>query len=200
MIAIYGQTLGDVSLPDRFSWERELTTSVGEIGENRFTVRYTPTDVINYNIITGIEVVIHVKSNANAEILIDDYEVNEEKSIVSKILPGASVEEFKSHIRNTNYKIINGKGEELKEEDRIGTGYKIELESGKQYTLVVYGDLNGDGKVNVIDIARLQKVLTKISEETELIKIAADLKEDSKLDLNDLARLQKLATGQNIFK
>lgn len=200
LIAIYGQTLGDVSLPDGFSWERELTTSVGEIGENRFTVRYTPTDVINYNIITGIEVVIHVKSNANAEILIDDYEVNEEKSIVSKILPGVSVEEFKSHIRNTNYKIINGKGEELKEEDRIGTGYKIELESGKQYTLVVYGDLNGDGKVNVIDIARLQKVLTRISEETELIKISADLKEDSKLDLNDLARLQKLATGQNIFK
>lgn len=201
LIAIYGQTLKDISLPDGFSWEQDLTTSVGEIGENKFTVKYTPTDMINYNVIKGIEVIIKVKADTGKNIIIDNYEVDEDRMIIGKILPETDIDEFKSHIKNsTEYKIFDKNGKELQEKDKIGTGYKVEVESGKQYTLVVYGDLNGDGKVNVVDIARLQKILTKISNSTDLINLAADLKEDSILDLKDLARLQKLATGQNIFK
>lgn len=58
--ATLGDTLGDVALSEGFTWEAPLTTSVGEIGDNGFTVKYTPDDTNSYNIITNISVTITV--------------------------------------------------------------------------------------------------------------------------------------------
>ncbi len=60
LTASYGQTLVNVKLPKGFSFEDELTTSVGDAGENIFKVTYTPDDIANYEIVTGIEVKILV--------------------------------------------------------------------------------------------------------------------------------------------
>ena len=56
----YGSTLGDLPLPDGFSWQDELTTSVGEVGQHTFLVTYTPADTGAYNVVTNIEVTITV--------------------------------------------------------------------------------------------------------------------------------------------
>ncbi len=58
--ATYGQTLADVSLPTGFTWESETTTSVGNVGNNSFTIKYTPADTTNYKEIMGISVSINV--------------------------------------------------------------------------------------------------------------------------------------------
>ena len=58
--ASYGQTLADVVLPEGFSWEEPLTTSVGEVGPNVFHVTFTPADTTAFKTITGIEVTINV--------------------------------------------------------------------------------------------------------------------------------------------
>ena len=58
--AAYGQTLADVALPEGFSWEEPLTTSVGEVGSNIFHVTFTPADTTAFKTITGIEVTINV--------------------------------------------------------------------------------------------------------------------------------------------
>ncbi len=58
--ATYGQTLADVSLPAGFSWESPAGTSAGSVGSSNFTVRYTPADTSNYNIVTGIAVTVTV--------------------------------------------------------------------------------------------------------------------------------------------
>ena len=60
LTASYGATLQDVSLLHGFSWEDPVTTSVGAIGSNSFTVKYTPDNATCYNIITGISVSITV--------------------------------------------------------------------------------------------------------------------------------------------
>lgn len=64
LTAVYGQTLMDVELPfdnmGAFAFESSLTTSVGDAGEHVFTVSYTPYDTNNYNVISGIEVIITV--------------------------------------------------------------------------------------------------------------------------------------------
>ena len=60
LTATYGQTLADVTLPDGFSWEDPLTTSVGNAGAHTFKVTYTPEDTDNYNTITGIDVTLTV--------------------------------------------------------------------------------------------------------------------------------------------
>ena len=58
--ATYGQTLGDLTLPDGFSWEEPLTTSVGEVGSHVFHVTYTPSDTSAFQTVTGIEVTVTV--------------------------------------------------------------------------------------------------------------------------------------------
>ena len=64
LVATYGQTLGNITLPTGFSWTNETTTSVGNAGDNEFTVIYTPTDTANYNVIEDIEVVVAVAKKA----------------------------------------------------------------------------------------------------------------------------------------
>jgi len=61
LTAIFGQTLADVQLPPRFTWEQATDTPVGPVlGPNNFTVKYTPADPANYNDVTGIQVTIAV--------------------------------------------------------------------------------------------------------------------------------------------
>ena len=60
LVAIEGQTLADVKLPEGFTWGADETTSVGNPGTNTFTVTYTPADTDNYNTIEGIDVTLKV--------------------------------------------------------------------------------------------------------------------------------------------
>lgn len=57
-----GQTLGDIELPEGFTFdEDEDTTKVLDDGEYTTTVTYTPEDTKNYDVVEGIEVTIKVK-------------------------------------------------------------------------------------------------------------------------------------------
>lgn len=63
LTAVVGQTLADIQLPKGFTWQDAKTTSVGSAGTHTFKVTYTPTDTINYNIVTNITVTLTVKSS-----------------------------------------------------------------------------------------------------------------------------------------
>ena len=59
--ACVGSTLASVTLPAGFTWNDPTTTSVGAVGNNNFTVTYTPDDTTNYNVIDDIVVTIAVQ-------------------------------------------------------------------------------------------------------------------------------------------
>ena len=59
LTATYGQTLADVTLPEGFTWADDATTSVGNAGENKFWVVYTPEDTDNYESVR-VEVAVDV--------------------------------------------------------------------------------------------------------------------------------------------
>jgi hypothetical protein len=70
---------------------------------------------------------------------------------------------------NTSYtiKIYNYKNVELKDNQIAGTGSTIKFidENGSvqmEYCIIIYGDVNGDGKVNSIDLLVLQKHILEI--------------------------------------
>ena len=58
--SVYGQKLADIELPDRFSWQDNTSTSVGNAGKNIFYVQFTPANTKDYRIIKNIPVVIVV--------------------------------------------------------------------------------------------------------------------------------------------
>ena len=57
--AIEGQTLADVTLEEGFSFEDPLTTPVGAVGDNEFSVTYTPSSS-NYKVVGSAGLMVKV--------------------------------------------------------------------------------------------------------------------------------------------
>lgn len=60
-------------------------------------------------------------------------------------------------------------------------------------TAVLYGDINGDGKINNRDLAAMQKYLNGVTSSVDTE--AADVRYDGKINNRDLAQLQKYLNG-----
>ncbi|MBR6614149.1 MAG: leucine-rich repeat protein [Clostridia bacterium] len=56
---VEGQKLSEIVLPTGFSWQTPNTILSG-VGNKTYKVNYTPTDTVNYNTVTGIDVTITV--------------------------------------------------------------------------------------------------------------------------------------------
>ena len=63
--ATEGQILGDLKLPDGFSWQDELSTSVGDAGEHIFKAKFTPRDTVNYNVVEDVPVTVVVTESSD---------------------------------------------------------------------------------------------------------------------------------------
>ena len=59
--ATFGDTLGDIVLPNGFSWQDNANTSVGNAGIHSFSVIYTPSDTKNYETVQDIAATVVVK-------------------------------------------------------------------------------------------------------------------------------------------
>lgn len=57
------------------------------------------------------------------------------------------------------------------------------------------GDVNGDGKINSLDVLKLQRYLLNLETMSEKGKLAADLNGDGKVNSQDLLLLQKKILG-----
>ena len=67
LTATYGQTLADITLtnpggntPGTWEFVDAGTTSVGNAGEHTFQVKFTPTDAVNYNTLSNVDVTVTV--------------------------------------------------------------------------------------------------------------------------------------------
>ena len=97
----------------------------------------------------------------------------------------------------TSYRITRN-GTELysstnKTNDQIlATGDKIEFEN-QEYIVIITGDINKDGKSNIVDLARCMKVVLGKKELDTVEGFAADTNYDGKVNIIDLAKIRKLS-------
>lgn len=64
--ATQGQTLGEVQLPERWAWDSDVTTKVGEPGVNTFKAAYTPQDSDNYRTMRRVDIQVTVSASTPA--------------------------------------------------------------------------------------------------------------------------------------
>ena len=69
LTGVKGDTLNDVTLPDRFTWND--TSTVLTAGTNKYKATYTPEDTINYKTITDIDIEVVVKNTFNVITSVD---------------------------------------------------------------------------------------------------------------------------------
>lgn len=94
---------------------------------------------------------------------------------------------------NTNYELefINNENKLLGHSDLIGTGSKLKIKDNgnvvSEYVFILYGDANGDGKINSTDLLILQRHILEIKLIDEIYQIACNInkngKKPSSLDL-----------------
>lgn len=81
----------------------------------------------------------------------------------------------------------------------LSTGMSLNLKSDGQkiYTLIVYGDNNGDGNIDIVDLLKVQKHILGINQLGDGYKEASDVNRDGVVDIIDLLKIQKHILGVN---
>ena len=85
----------------------------------------------------------------------------------------------------------------------VGTGYKVTItvgEESKTFEVVIYGDINGDSEITVLDLLRVQKDILDISNLSGAQAKAADVSKDGKISALDLLKVQKDILGISEIK
>ena len=110
------------------------------------------------------------------------------------IKPKTKYRDFIKDIETNQKYIIKENDTEISGEDLIKTGQTLTTEDGHTYTLVVIGDLSGDGKIGIVELARISKIGSrKITDIKEIEKMAIDVNADGKINIIDLAAISKYA-------
>lgn len=85
----------------------------------------------------------------------------------------------------------------------VGTGDKLVISNGKtkkEYTVIIYGDSNGDGNITILDLLRCQKKILGNNNLTDNETIAVDVNFDGSINIVDLLRIRKQLLGENVIR
>lgn len=131
-------------------------------------------------------------------------EITNDGIYISNLTLTTKVSDFTNKILATSStaKITVKNGSTIKTNGNLYTNDTITITSGtetKTYTVVIYGDVNGDGYINAIDLLKVQKHILKTSLLDGAFKVAADVNKDSSVNALDLLRVQKHILGETII-
>lgn len=152
--------------------------------QNETTVNF---DIDVSGVIISISDIIQVTEN---EIVGE-----ETKPIVRITRPKTTMAQIIENIKSEmSYSILNTEEKNVfLGKKQIGTGYQIEMESGKRYTFIVYGDITGDGEISISELAVASRIASNPGTEIDKIKfMAMDVSKDGKIMVPDLAALSRL--------
>ena len=129
------------------------------------------------------------------------YKIN--NNYLSGLNPGSKASDVINSIKkkdaSVNVVIKNSSGKVI-ESDFVGTGSTIELSKGDyklSVTVIIYGDPSGDGKINALDLLKIQKHILGVSKLSGSSLTAADPSKDNKVNALDLLKVQKHVLGLN---
>lgn len=119
------------------------------------------------------------------------YEITDDNEI-KNVLPNTTVDDLKDNLTGGENTIIKDKDGNTISSGNIGTGSTVTTPSGDVYTVIVKGDLNGDGKVTLTDLAQLKLHMVETTILQEPYKSAADIDGDGSVTLTDLGKLKRV--------
>ena len=127
----------------------------------------------------------------NEQLIISDLEItgiDYEKNKVQNI-----IENFKTSLE---IEIVNNKNEILEDTDIVGTGNKVRFKENekilKQYEIVIFGDVDGDGKITSKDLLVLQRHILELEKLKPIFMRAANIRKNGQLPSSlDLLLIQR---------
>lgn len=179
---------GTILLPNK---EQQVTVKVtaqnGDIREYRINiikVESAPVSVgeilSNIGVRSDSNYISGIKLNSNTDTFI---------ASIKKINPGADV-------------VIRDGNNNIKSNKLLATNDSVTITSNgetKVFRVIVYGDTNGDGIIDIIDLLRVQKFVLRTMSASEAFMMAADTNKDGNMDIVDLLRVQKHILGSIVI-
>lgn len=127
----------------------------------------------------------------------EDEKYKIENNTIKNIKGETSVEILKGKLQVDEKYTIKRKDTEIQNSENIATGDILETESGNKYTLIVRGDLNKDGKVDIKDLVKMRKFLLLGNNLDESEEMAADTNIDGKeISIKDLVKMRIILLTQ----
>lgn len=130
---------------------------------------------------------------------IDNYENGD--IYLNKIVPETKLSDFINNCdTNGRITVINESGQALSNEDLVGTNMQVKVvrkDEEISMTIVVMGDIDGDGKTTAQDLSETNKACLGISE----VKLtgarfkAADIDDNGKITATDLSEINRASLG-----
>ena len=150
------------------------------------------------------EIVTEPDIDVNTGVVASGFKIDGE--VISNISFNTSVDSINNMLSsiNANLKVtdyLDRYGN--KASGNVGTGDTLVISNGttsKSYKIVIYGDNNGDGKVSVVDLLRVQKEILGSSSLSSYDRKASDTNKDGSVDVVDLLRVQKQILGNNVIE
>ena len=105
-----------------------------------------------------------------------------------------NVESFKREFDSRITVIVKNSDNSIKNNGFIGTNDIITFRYNSEeisYRAVIYGDINGDGKINTLDLLIVQKQILNLRSLSTFEYIAADVSRDRVVNTLDLLKVQK---------
>ena len=112
-----------------------------------------------------------------------------------------TVFEIKQLIKtNLELEFLNNKGKVLDENEKIGTGSIIKVKEDdkllREYKIILYGDITGDGKINSTDLLVLQRYILELDKLDDIYLKAGNINKNGKKPTSvDLLLIQRHILG-----
>ena len=143
-----------------------------------------------------IGITIQMPEPVEEKITSEVYVVNNEDKDISRIAPETTVAKFKENVETEQeMKFLDKDGNVLTEDSIIATGMTIKVGKTLEYTLVVTGDTDGDGSIEVNDLARVKLHLIDYKKLTGIELKAANIDNDDDITVNDAAQIKLVLIG-----
>ena len=177
-----------------------------------FKMKFKVKEAIDQDITTIISVKDIVASNGDIEVASENanleisitkkmegitsnvYKI--EENIISRIAPATTFSKFKTNVETQQDLVLMDKaGNVLGEDAIIATGMTLKVGDKLQFTLVVTGDIDGNGELGITDLAKLK--LHYIEQEllTGIALKSADIDGNGEITITDLAQLKLALIG-----
>ena len=116
-----------------------------------------------------------------------------EKTTASTLLKGLTVKD--GYLRVVDRSGVEKSSKNVATGDVLQVLYKETRQVYKNYNIVIYGDVSGDGVCDILDLLRVQKHLLKVQVQSGAYYTACDVSRDGTVNILDLLRVQKHLLG-----
>lgn len=133
------------------------------------------------------------------------FTVNTAGKTVSGISAGFTADRFLEAFGEEGYiSLVTAEGQAVEGDVLVGTGMKVVLSDGDvvsaEYTVMVTGDVSGDGKINISDMVAIQAHILGKETLSGFAATAGDINGDGKINISDMVALQAHILGKEEVK